>query len=97
MIDDMDTSQAMTAVPMAELYKRQAEIFTGLKDAPNLLTGQNQDAAVLVHPNMWNRLIEDIKHYQRLVRIERARRDLDLGNGYTYEQVEAMLQQESIL
>ncbi|HHW89059.1 MAG TPA: type II toxin-antitoxin system Phd/YefM family antitoxin [Chloroflexi bacterium] len=93
----MDTSQAMTAVPMAELYKRQAEIFTGLIDAPILVTSQKQAAAVLVHPDAWNQLIEDIKHYQRLVRIERARRDLDLGNGYTYEQVEAMLRQESIL
>ena len=91
------TYQTMTAVPIAELCSRQAELFAGLNDAPILLTSQSQTAAVLVHPDAWNQLIEDIKHYQRLVRIERARRDLDLGNGYTYEQVEAMLQQESIL
>lgn len=91
------TTQTITAVPMTELCTRQPEIFARLKDAPILLTGQNQYAAVLVHPNMWNRLIEDIKHYRRLVCIDRARRDLDLGNGYSYEQVKVMLQQESIL
>lgn len=89
--------QTTTAVPVTQLHTRQPEIFAELQNAPILLTGQNQDAAVLVHLDMWNQLIEDIKHYQRLVRIERARRELDAGNGYTYEQVEAMLRQESIL
>jgi len=91
------TYQMMIAVPIAELCSRQAELFAGLNTAPILVTSQKQAAAVLVHPDAWNQLIEDIRHYQRLVRIERARRDLDLGKGYTYEQVEAMLRQESIL
>lgn len=88
---------AMIAMPVTEFRTRQPEIFEGLKDSPILLTRQGHGVGVLVHPDTWNQLIEDIKHYQRLVRIERARRELDAGNGYTYEQVEAMLRQESLL
>lgn len=91
------TYPAMIAVPVTELCTQQPEIFEGLQDAPLLLTRQGHGVGVLVHPDTWSQLIEDIKHYQRLMRIERARRELDLGNGYTYEQVKAMLQQESML
>ena len=91
------TYPAMTAVPVTELRTRQPEIFDDLKDAPILLTRQGHGAGVLVHPDTWNQLVEDLRHYQRLARIERARRDLDAGNAYTYEQVEAMLKVDGLL
>jgi hypothetical protein len=50
-----------------------------------------------VHPDTWNQLVDDLKHYRRLARIERARRDMDAGNVYTYEQVEAMLKADGLL
>jgi len=91
------TYPAMTAVPVTELRTRQPEIFDELKDAPILLTRQGHGAGVLVHPDIWNQLIEDLRRYQRLARIERARRDMDAGNSYTYEQVEAMLKADGLL
>lgn len=91
------TYPAMTAVPVTDLRTRQPEIFEELKDAPILLTRQGHGAGVLVHPDTWNQLVDDLKHYRRLARIERARRDMDAGNAYTYEQVEAMLKADGLL
>jgi PHD/YefM family antitoxin component YafN of YafNO toxin-antitoxin module len=91
------TYPAMTAVPVTDLRTRQPEIFEELKDAPILLTRQGHGAGVLVHPDTWNQLVDDLKHYRRLARIERARRDMDAGNVYTYEQVEAMLKADGLL
>lgn len=91
------THIAMTAVPVTDLRTRQPEIFEGLKEAPVLLTRQGHGAGVLVHPDTWNQLIEDVKRYRRMARIERARRDMDAGNYFTREQVEAMLQADGLL
>ncbi len=91
------TYPAMTAVPVTDLRTRQPEIFEELKDAPILLTRQGHGAGVLVHPDTWNQLVDDLKHYRRLARVERARRDMDAGNVYTYEQVEAMLKADGLL
>jgi PHD/YefM family antitoxin component YafN of YafNO toxin-antitoxin module len=88
---------AMKAVPVTDLRTRQPEIFSDLKDAPILLTRQGHSAGVLVHPDAWNQIVEDLKHYRRLARIERARRDLDAGNAYTLEQVQAMLEADGLL
>lgn len=42
-------------------------------------------------------MVEDIKHYKRMARIERARREMDAGSYFTREQVEAMLQADGLL
>jgi len=88
---------AMKTVPVTDLRTRQPEIFEDLKEAPVLLTRQGHGAGVLVHPDEWNQLIEDVKAYRRQARIERARRDLDAGNAYTIEQVQAMLEADGLL
>lgn len=91
------TYTAMTALPVTELRTRQPEIFDDLQNAPILLTRQGYGAGVLVHPDTWNKMIEDVRHYKRLARIERARREMDAGNYYTKEQVEAMLKADGLL
>ncbi|MEZ4731067.1 MAG: type II toxin-antitoxin system Phd/YefM family antitoxin [Caldilineaceae bacterium] len=91
------THPAMTALPVTELRTRQPEIFDSLHEAPVLLTRQGYGAGVLVHPDTWNKMIEEIRHYKRLARIERARREMDAGNYYTKEQVEAMLKADGLL
>jgi PHD/YefM family antitoxin component YafN of YafNO toxin-antitoxin module len=91
------TYTAMTALPVTELRNRQPEIFENLQDAPILLTRQGHGAGVLVHPDTWNKMVEDVKHYKRMARIERARREMDAGNYFTQEQVEAMLKADGLL
>jgi PHD/YefM family antitoxin component YafN of YafNO toxin-antitoxin module len=91
------TYPAMQAVPVTELRTRQPEIFDALSEAPVLLTRQGHGAGVLVHPNTWNQIIEDLKHYRRLARIERARREMDSGKLFTADEVEAMLKADGLL
>jgi len=91
------TYSAMTAIPVTDLRTKQPEIFAGLKEAPVLLTRQGHGAGVLVHPETWNQMVEDMKHYKRMARIERARREMDAGNYYTKEQVEALLKADGLL
>jgi len=88
---------AMVAIPVTDLRTKQPEIFAGLKAAPVLLTRQGHGAGVLVHPETWNKMVEEAKRYKRLARIERARREMDAGNYDTKEQVEAMLQADGLL
>lgn len=91
------THTAMTAIPFTRLESNELELFEHLKDAPVLLTRQGQDAGVLVHPDTWRQLIADLKRYKRLVRIERARREMDAGNFLTGQQVEALLKADGLL
>jgi len=88
---------AMVAIPITDLRTKQPEIFEGLKESPILLTRQGHGAGVLVHPETWNKLVEETKHYKRLARIERARREMDAGNYYSKEQVETMLKADGLL
>ena len=88
---------AMQAVPVTELRTRQPEIFDALSEAPVLLTRQGHGAGVLVHPNTWNQIVEDLKHYRRLARIERARREMDAGGALTQDEVKALLQADGLL
>ena len=91
------TYAAMNAIPVTDLRTRQPEIFAQLGDAPVLLTRQGHGAGVLVHPDMWNKLIADVKAFRRMARIERARREIDAGHYFTMEQVEALLQADGLL
>jgi PHD/YefM family antitoxin component YafN of YafNO toxin-antitoxin module len=91
------TYAAMTAIPVTDLRTKQPEIFDNLKESPVLLTRQGHGAGVLVHPDTWNHLIDDLKHYKRMARIERARREMDAGNYFTKQQVQAMLQADGLL
>lgn len=90
-------SVAMQAIPVTELRTKQPAIFEEIKESPILLTRSGYGAGVLVHPDMWNKLIEDVEHYKRMLRIERARREIDTGNFYTAEQVETMLKADGLL
>ncbi len=87
----------MMAIPVTDLRTKQPEIFDGLKESPVLLTRQGHGAGVLVHPETWNKLVEEVQHYKRMARIERARREMDAGNFYTREQVQAMLTADGLL
>ncbi len=91
------THAAMLAIPVTDLRTKQPEIFESLKEAPVLLTRQGHGAGVLVHPDTWNKLIEDVKRYKRMARIERARREMDAGQYFARPQVEAMLKADGLL
>ncbi len=87
---------SLRCIPIRDFYSQQMEIIEGLKQAPVLLHHQDNGAAVLVHPDQWSELIEEIRQYKRLLRIERARHDLDAGKGVSYEEVKALLHMDGL-
>lgn len=48
-------------VPFSELVQRQAEILASLDEGPLVLTQENRAAVVLVNPNYWNQVIEELE------------------------------------
>jgi PHD/YefM family antitoxin component YafN of YafNO toxin-antitoxin module len=67
------------AVPVSELSKRPDTVFAQLKKTHLLITRQGQEAGVLVHPTVWNRLIDYIDELEDLVEALEVERDIAAG------------------
>lgn len=48
----------MPTFPTSSMQKEQGEIFEKLEDGPILFTRRGSAAGVLVHPSLWNKLLE---------------------------------------
>lgn len=51
-------------VPISKLRQTQNEILAKLTKSPVVLTQHGEAAAVLVDPDMWNRLLEELETWQ---------------------------------
>ena len=72
----MDTIPKL--MPLSELGQRQAEILAVLDRGPLVLTQENRAAVVLVDPDYWNQMVEEL---------ENLRDTLDAIDAYqTYKQ-----------
>jgi hypothetical protein len=49
---------ALPTMPVSELRTRQAEVIEQLQGSPVMLTQHGHSAGVLVHPRVWNHMIE---------------------------------------
>jgi hypothetical protein len=49
---------ALPTMPVSELRNRQAEIIAQLRESPILLTRAGHGAGVLVHPRVWNDVLQ---------------------------------------
>ena len=49
---------AMPTFPASSMRREQGEIFKQLQDGPILFTRHGSAAGVLIHPDLWNQLIE---------------------------------------
>ena len=49
---------AMPTFPASSMRREQGEIFRQLEKSPILFTHHGSAAGVLVHPDLWNQLIE---------------------------------------
>lgn len=64
--------KVMPTIPVSDLRTQQASILAQLDDTPILLTQRGHGAGVLVHPDLWNELVELIADYEdRLIAQER--------------------------
>ena len=67
------------AVPVSELSKHPDTVFTKLKQSHLLITRQGKEAGVLVHPTVWNRMVDYIDELECLVAALEVEHDLATG------------------
>ncbi len=60
-------------VCVSDLRLRQREVLDKIKDGPVLLAQRSQAVAVLVSPELWNRLIERLESLEDAVSVMEAR------------------------
>jgi len=51
-------------VPISKLRQTQNEVLARLSQSPVVLTQHGEAAAVLVDPEMWNKLLEELEAWQ---------------------------------
>lgn len=71
--------KVMPTMPVSDLRIKQAAILSQLHETPILLTQRGQGAGVLVHPDLWNEMVELIGDYEDILiakdRIQEAQND----------------------
>ena len=50
--------KVMPTMPMSRLRTQQTAIFANLQQSPILLTQRGHGAGVLVHPDLWNEMVD---------------------------------------
>jgi PHD/YefM family antitoxin component YafN of YafNO toxin-antitoxin module len=59
--------KVMPTMPVSELRLRQAAILAQLNETPVLLTQRGHSAGVLVHPDLWNEIVERLADYEDIL------------------------------
>lgn len=59
--------KAMPTMPVSDLRTKQAAILAHLREAPILLTQRGHGAGVLVHPDLWNEMVELLDDYEDIL------------------------------
>lgn len=57
----------LPTIPASTLRQDQSGIFEKLTESPVLLTHHGQAAGVLVHPDLWNSLVDLLRDYEDAV------------------------------
>jgi len=90
--------KAMPTMPMSDLRTKQAKILAQLHDMPILLTQHGRGAGVLVHPDLWNEMVEIVTEYEDILiaqeRMEEAKRD---PTGCPISELRARLEANELL
>lgn len=83
--------KVLPTLPVSDLRTQQAVILSQLTETPVLLTQRGQGAGVLVHPDTWNKLIEQLEHllHRELLRTRAA--EMARGEFVTFEELEQEL------
>lgn len=54
-------------VPISELRQRQQELLLALDSGPVVFTQHGKAAAVMISPEQWNQIVDDLEDYVDLV------------------------------
>lgn len=60
-------AKAMPTMPVSDMRTRQAAILAKLNETPILLTQHGQGEGVLVHPDLWNEMVELLTDYDDIL------------------------------
>lgn len=74
-----DLYKVAPTMPVSELRKHPDAVFDKLKQTHVLLTRQGTEAGVLVHPTVWNRVLDYMDELECLVEMLQA--ELDMATG----------------
>jgi len=74
-----DLYKVPPTMPVSELRKHPDVVFDKLKQTHVLLTRQGTEAGVLVHPTVWNRVLDYLDELEDLVEMLQA--ELALATG----------------
>ncbi len=81
----------LPTMPVSELRTQQATILNQLTETPVLLTQRGQGAGVLVHPDTWNKVIEQLEHLLHLELLRKRAAEIARGEYVTFEALEQEL------
>jgi prevent-host-death family protein len=89
--------KVLPTMPVSELRTHQAEILNQLQQTPVLLTQRGQGAGVLVHPDTWNKVMEQLEHLLHLELLRQRAAEAARGEYVTFEELEQTLSERGLL
>lgn len=89
--------KAMPTVPVSDLRNRQSEIIAELDNTPVMLTNRGEGTGVLVKPEIWNNLLDEIERLRHIVKLQQISKRMAEGDYLTKEEVEAALRERGML
>jgi prevent-host-death family protein len=69
-------------LPISDLRQRQDQVLRKLSEGPVILTQHGRASVVLVSPEQWNQMVEQIEDLQDALDAVEARADLELTIGF---------------
>jgi hypothetical protein len=87
-----DVYKTPPTIPISELRKHSDNVFDQLTQTHVLLTRQGKAAGVLVHPTVWNRVLERLDDLEATVWALEAELDIAKGESELVELTEQELQ-----
>ncbi|MBE2237395.1 MAG: type II toxin-antitoxin system Phd/YefM family antitoxin [Caldilineaceae bacterium] len=69
----------MQTIPISDLRFHQAEVLDQLQQRPVVLTRQGRAAAVLVSPDEWNSVVQQLEDLEDALAVLQARLQIETG------------------
>lgn len=89
--------KVLPTMPVSELRTQQAAILDQLHQSPVLLTQRGQGAGVLVHPDTWNKVMEQLEQLLHLELLRQRSSEITRGEFVTFEELEQKLTERGLL
>jgi PHD/YefM family antitoxin component YafN of YafNO toxin-antitoxin module len=81
----------LPTMPVSDLRTQQAVILGQLSETPILLTQRGQGAGVLVHPETWNKMVDQLEHLMHLELLRQRAAEIARGEYMTFEEFDQEL------